>query len=188
MIFATAHRGAELDTISSGTDIRAVMPALTAILRARYRIASLLVLGVLVGLGQTSSDAQPVLHRATAARSKYLSETAQLHLVSHQGTQVLHEEGQVSGTLRGRLTVVIDIGYTKATVTFTARSSSGTLAGRGVESYYVSGKNAHFGGRMRVTGGSGAYARSPGSSLQTTGLIKRSHYEVQMTVNGYLNS
>jgi hypothetical protein len=84
--------------------------------------------------------------------------------------------------------VVIDIGYTQATVTFTASSSVGTFTGRGVESYYVSGKNGHFNGRMAVTGGTGRYAHASGSSLQTTGLIKRAHYEVLMTVNGQLES
>jgi hypothetical protein len=117
-----------------------------------------------------------------------MREAANLHLVAHQGTQILHEVGQASGTLRGRLTVVIDIRYTEATVTFTATSSSGTFTGRGVESYYVSGKNGHFSGRMAVTGGTGRYAHASGSNLQTTGTITRAHYEVAMTVNGQLKS
>lgn len=166
------------------------MPPLTVTLRARYRVVSILALG-LVALGSASlaargSIVRSVGQRAATAQVKHLSETAQLHLVAHQGTQVLREEGQASGTLRGRLTVVINIGYTEATVTFTARSSAGTLSGRGVESYYVSGKIAHFSGRMSVTGGTGAYAHASGSSLQTAGLIKRAHYEVQMTINGAL--
>jgi hypothetical protein len=166
------------------------MPALTVTLRARYRVVGILVAG-LVALGSTSLAARgsiirSVGQRAATARVTHLSETAQLHLVAHQGTQVLHEEGQASGTLRGRLTVVINIGYTEATVTFTARSSAGTLSGRGVESYYVAGKNGHFSGRMSVTKGTGAYSHAAGSSLQTVGLIKRAHYEVQMTVNGEL--
>lgn len=165
------------------------MPPLTVTFRTRYRVLSLVVAG-LAALGNTSSDARgPIIwsaQRATTARAMHLSETAQLHLVAHQGTQILHEEGRVSGTLRGRLTVVIDIGYTEATVSFTARSSSGTLTGRGVESYYVSGKNGHFSGRTTVTNGTGAYAHASGSNLQTTGLIKRAHYEVLMTVDGQL--
>jgi hypothetical protein len=170
------------------------MPALNVTLRVRYRIVSILAVG-LVALGSSSLAARGatvrsglVGQRAATARVTHLSETAQLHLVAHQGTQVLHEEGQASGTLRGRLTVVIDIGYTQATVTFTASSSAGTLTGRGVESYYVSGKNGHFSGRMTVTGGKGGYAHSSGSNLQTTGLIKRAHYEVLMTVDGQLKS
>lgn len=170
------------------------MPALTVTLRARYRFVSMLAAG-LVALGSTNMDARGSIvrsglvgHRAATARATHLSETAQLHLVAHQGTQILHEEGQASGTLRGRLTVVINIGYTEATVTFTARSSAGTLSGRGVESYYVAGKTGHFSGRMSVTGGTGAYSHAAGSSLQTVGLIKRAHYEVQMTVNGTLKS
>lgn len=84
--------------------------------------------------------------------------------------------------------MVISLGYTEATVTFTARSSSGTLKGHGVENYYVSGKNGHFKGRMSVTSGSGAYVHASGSSLETTGLIKRGRYEVHMTVNGELKA
>lgn len=117
-----------------------------------------------------------------------VSETASMHLVSHRGTKILEEEGQASGTLHGRITATIKIGYADATVTFTARSSSGTLTGSGVESYYVSGKTGHFSGHMTVTGGSGGYAHAPGSNLQTTGLIHRTHYEAQMTVVGTLKS
>lgn len=163
------------------------MPVLTAILRARYR-AALLAAVAFVYVGSTPTEARPIFRSATAARSIRLSETARLHLVAHQGTQILNEEGQALGTLRGRIVAVITIGYTQATVTFTARSSAGTLSGRGVESYYVSGKNGHFSGRMSVTGGTRAYAHASGSSLQTTGLIKRGHYEMEMTVNGLLKS
>lgn len=170
------------------------MPALTVTLRARYRFVGVLAAG-LVALGCTSMDAGGSIvrgglvgHRAATARVTRLSDRAQLHLVAHQGTQILHEEGQASGTLRGRIVAVITLGYTEATVTFTARSSSGTLSGRGVESYYVSGKNGHFSGRMSVTGGTRAFAHASGSSLQTTGLIRRGHYEMEMTVSGLLKS
>jgi hypothetical protein len=122
---------------------------------------------------------------ADVARTISLHETANLHLVSHQGSQILHEEGRASGTLRGQLIVVIDIAYTQATVTFTAHLSNGTFSGRGVEAYYVSGKVGHFNGHMGLTGGTGTYTHATGS-LQASGLIKRTHYEVVMTVNGNL--
>jgi hypothetical protein len=168
------------------------MPAFTTALWARSRPVGLLAVG-LAALGSmipvargSNIQGEVIRQQATTTRTTHLSETAHLHLVAHQGTQTLQEEGQASGTLRGRLTAVINIGYTEATVTFTARSSAGTLSGRGVESYYVSGKNGHFIGRMSVTGGTRAYAHASGSSLQTVGLIKRGHYEVQMTISGEL--
>ncbi len=173
------------------------MPALTATPRVRRGFGSLVIAGFVVlsstmsgGIASTtaSADSQLVQHRAATARTTYLSETANLHLVAHQGTQILHEEGQASGTLNGRLTAVLNIAYTKATGTFTARSSGGTLTGRGTESYYVSGKNGHFSGRMTITGGTGRYAHASTSVLQTSGLIKRAHYELLMTVNGALKS
>jgi hypothetical protein len=172
------------------------MPALTATRRARHGIVSLVIAGLVVLSTMSSVRASTTAsthsrlgqHRAATARTTYLNETADLHLVAHQGTQILHEEGQASGTLRGRLTTVLNIAYTQATVTFTARSSGGTLTGHGVESYYVSGKNGHFSGRMTITGGTGRYAHASASALQTTGLIKRAHYELLMTVNGKLKS
>ncbi len=125
---------------------------------------------------------------ALAARAMAIHETANMHLVSHRGTKILQEEGQASGTLHGRITATINIGYSEATVSFTARSSSGTLSGHGEESYYVSGKIGHFKGNVTVTGGTGLYAHAVGSSLRCTGLIKRVHYEAQMTVDGELRS
>jgi hypothetical protein len=173
------------------------MPELTSTPRERHGLVSLVAIAGLAVLstmsGVTASTAATeqswfVLHPVATARTTYLSETANLHLVAHQGTQILHEEGQASGTLRGRLTAVLNIAYTQATVTFTASSPGGTLTGRGVESYYVSGKNGHFSGRMIITGGTGMYAHASASTLQTTGLIKRAHYELMMTVNGQLKS
>jgi hypothetical protein len=163
-------------------------PMLTLTYRLKRRVTA----GLLVALASCAVAAPPLVTAADAqvvaqqAGATYLKETANLHLVAHQGTKILHEEGQISGTLHGQLVVTITIGYTQATVSFTAHSSAGTLTGRGVESYYVSGKNGHFKGRMAVTGGTGNYSHTPGSSLQTTGLIKRAHYEVLMTVNGQL--
>jgi hypothetical protein len=173
------------------------MPALTATLRTRHGFVSLLIAGLVVlsstmpgGRASTtaSADSHLIQHRATTARTTYLSDTANLHLVAHQGTQILHEEGQASGTHRGQLTAVLNIAYTQATVTFTARFPGGTLTGRGIESYYVSGKNGHFSGHLTVTGGTGRYAHASTSVLQTTGLIKRAHYELRITVNGQLKS
>lgn len=172
------------------------MPALPATLRVRHGFVCFIVAGVVLSSAMSGARAaatssphrSAVGHRAATARTTYLSETVNLHLLSHQGSQILHEEGQASGALHGRLTVEINIAYTQATVTFTAHPPGGTFTGRGVESYYVSGKNGHFSGRMSVTGGTGTYAHAAASNLQTTGLIKRAHYEVVLTVDGALKS
>jgi len=125
---------------------------------------------------------------AVAAKTMTIKETGALHLVSHRGTKLLREEGQASGTLHGTLTAVVAISYTQATVTFTAHTAGGTLSGRGVESYYVAGKDGHFKGRMAVTGGTGIYAHASAPDLQTTGVIKRAHYEVLMEFTGGLKT
>lgn len=125
-------------------------------------------------------------HPYAAASTIVLNETAHLHLVGNQGVQLLREEGQASGTLRGPLSVTIHVGYMQATVTFTAHTNGGTLSGRGVESYYVSGKTGHFDGQMSVTRGSGTYAGASASDLHATGVIKQADYGVVMQVTGKL--
>jgi hypothetical protein len=120
---------------------------------------------------------------AVDARTITLHESSRLHLVSHQGTQLLNEQGTSSGTLTGPLSVKLRIYYTTATLTFTAYPKGGTFSGRGEGSYYVEGHIGHFKGTTTIIRGTGSYAHAAGN-LHATGLILRQHYELQFTVNG----
>ncbi len=131
---------------------------------------------------------EPTRHpSATAARTLYVSDTATLHLQSHQGTQILNEQGQAHGTLSGSLNIKIVLSYTQATVTFLANPSGGSLSGHGVESYYVAGGNGHFQGTMAITHGTGRYAHASAPSINLSGTIKRKHYEVLVKISGTLH-
>jgi hypothetical protein len=123
---------------------------------------------------------------ATDARTISIHESGTLRLVSHQGTKILHEQGQTSGTFRGNVTANVNISYTQASVSFTITSSSGSVSGEGVESYFVSGKNGHFNGNVSITRGSGQFSHAHGSTLHISGLIKRAHYELTLQVSGSL--
>jgi hypothetical protein len=130
--------------------------------------------------GSPRESSKPI---GLVARTFTLSEKSRLHLVSHQGTQILNERGVSSGTLSGPLKVTLRIYYTTATLTFTAYPKGGTFSGRGEGSYYVEGHVGHFNGTTMVTNGTGSYAHAAGS-LHATGVILRQHYELLFTVAG----
>jgi hypothetical protein len=159
--------------------------------RARGALIAIVVLaGIALMVSPASaSPPNPVGSRgarAVAARTLSLHEIAHLRLVSHQGTQILNEQGEASGTLRGKLTIQIHIAYTEAGVTFTANPNGGTLSGHGVESYYVGGNIGHFSGAIAITHGTGRYAHASASTLHISGEIERKHYTVFVTVTGQM--
>jgi hypothetical protein len=160
----------------------------TRALRALAFAAAPLAVALLVSMFDLSAfaDAQrrPV---AGDARTISIHETGSLRLVSHQGTKILHERGEASGTFHGSLTANIKISYTQATVSFTISPPGGSVSGEGVESYYVSGKNGHFTGTMYLTRGTGRFAHVRSSEVHISGLIKRAHYELTLQVTGTLH-
>jgi hypothetical protein len=123
---------------------------------------------------------------ADSATATSIHETGTLHLVSHQGTKILHEQGQASGTFHGSLTANIKIAYTQATVSFTISPPGGSVSGEGVESYFVAGKNGHFSGTMYINRGTGRFSHVRSSAMHISGLIKRAHYELTLQVSGTL--
>jgi hypothetical protein len=184
----TAPTGLAMSAVSTPIAARSV-PRLLLLLA----LAGLLSGGV-AGVRTSPSRAATALGKlhprrpspnASAARTLSLHETAHLHLVSHQGTQILNEEGTSSGTLVGPLAVKITIYYTQVTITFTARPKGGTLSGRGEGSYYVEGHIGHFSGTTAIVKGTGTYAHASGS-LHVTGVILRKHYELLYQANGQL--
>jgi len=130
-----------------------------------------------------ASAASPV---ATGARTMPIHEVGTLRLASHQGTKILHEQGQASGTFRGTLTANININYTQAKVGFTISPAGGSIYGEGLASYYVSGKTGHFNGNVAINHGTGRYAHIRSSEVHISGLIKRAHYELSLQVSGSL--
>ena len=122
---------------------------------------------------------------AVAARELAVSESANLHLISHHH-EVITEEGHGSGTLAGKVAIRLTLGFTQATVTFTTYPPGGTVAGRGEGSSYVQGNTAHFTGTASVTGGTGKYAHASGSGIRITGTLQRKTFAFAVHLEGKL--
>lgn len=128
------------------------------------------------------------MHRGRAAGSVSVNTAVSTHLVSHSGATVLHESGNARGTLScPSLTIQIKVAYTDADINFTCTNSSGTLTGQGETSFYASGKLAHFNGYLRISHGTGGYARSVNSKLSIVGTLYRGSYAISAAVKGTLN-
>jgi hypothetical protein len=125
---------------------------------------------------------------AHTARTINISDKAILHLKSHQGTQILNEQGYATGTLSGAISIKIALTYTQATITFSARPSGGTLSGKGVESYYVAGGNGHFQGTVTIRSGTERYAHVHATPIHLDGTIQRKQYEVFTKIWGQLHT
>jgi hypothetical protein len=149
-----------------------------------YALLASAILGPYAALSHAAGSSRESYHHpAFTARTITLHETSRLHLVSHQGTQILNEQGTSSGTLTGPLGVKLRIYYTTATLSFTASPRGGTFSGSGEGSYYVEGHIGHFNGTITITNGTGSYAHA-GGSLHATGLILRHQYELQFQATG----
>ncbi len=161
-------------------------PRLSARARATIVCAAIALLAVVHVLAPTAAQGLGRGPSATDAGTISIHESGTLRLVSHQGTKILHEQGQTSGTFHANVTSNVNISYTQANVSFTITSSSGSVTGEGVESYYVSGKNGHFNGNVSITRGTGQFSHARASELHISGLIKRAHYELTLQVSGSL--
>ncbi len=109
-----------------------------------------------------------------------------MHLVSHSHDIVV-EEGRVSGTLSGTMVVHLTLAYTEASITFTGRTSDGTLSGQGSGSYYIANKLAHFTGSLVITHGTGKYAHARATGLHITGTLTRSNYSFSAQLSGRMS-
>jgi hypothetical protein len=117
-----------------------------------------------------------------------IQETAHLHVVNHNGIQTINETGEGSGTFHCPLSVHLAVAYTQASISFTITCpSEGTLTGKGVASYYLSGSTATFSGNVALTRGTGRYAHVSASSLKVNGSLQRASYALTFSVSGQLH-
>lgn len=123
---------------------------------------------------------------AFASSTRVVNESVQAHLVKHQGTTILDEQGQGGGTFNCPLTVQFVITYTHATVTFTCHANGGTISGRGITSFYVAGAMAHFNGSIPTVHGTGRYSGAAGRGLNIKGTLQRGSYRLSAQVSGTL--
>lgn len=160
---------------------------MSSAVRRTLCLSLLCVIACSTSTGLQDASARDVA-KARPARSLSVNDSISTHLVSHSGATVLHESGNARGTLScPSLTIQIKVAYTEAYINFTCTSSVGTLIGQGETGFYASGKLAHFNGYLRVSHGTGRYARSVNSRLSITGTLYRGSYAISGAVKGPLS-
>jgi hypothetical protein len=171
--------------------------------RARHAFGFvLLAVGILGFAGAADSAAIGSSPRAGAARSAAILGAARtpptanaahvlnvkdeghLHSVRTSGAELL-EEGQISGTIPGKLKVTFDIGAT-VTAKFTIYpNGGGSIDGSGGGTLHSTSVYSSFGGSLKVTGGSGRYAHAHGAG-NLFGAINRKTYALTVQAVGKL--
>ncbi len=116
----------------------------------------------------------------------YIKESASLHRTGKHGFK-LYEQGSVGGTIKGGISLELDVVATnRVTAKVTVSPSGGSIYGSGSSAYHVHGANAEFSGSLSITGGSGSYKGAHGSNLKFAGKISRSSDAVTVTLDGTL--
>lgn len=129
-----------------------------------------------------STDAR---RRGKASRgSVKVNDHAHLRLRKAFGA-VLLEEGSASGTLPGRTTVRLVV-RKRVTASFTIHAADGSIVGKGGAALHSAGRFASFGGRLKVTGGTGRYRHAHGSG-RLYGVIDRRRHSLTVTTTGTLH-
>lgn len=121
---------------------------------------------------------------AQAARTINVSERASLHLVRKSGSTI-YQAGTATGTLPGTVTTRFKTTPSRVTgsLRIVTRGGTVTLSVNGTPRSF--GTKARFGGTMRVTGGTGRYARARGTA-GFEGVVNRRTWAATVTARGRL--
>ncbi len=163
-------RNTRLRNARLASHVTAMVTLLTALLAASAVVAS-------------PANSRP-LDEATAARALSLHERATLGITRNSGSN-LDAQGQASGTLNGLLSLhSVVTSAERMSASFVGRSRSGTLSGKGVSNYRVSGSNLYYTGTVSITHGTGAYAHASGHGIRIEGVMNRQRRTITMTIAG----
>jgi hypothetical protein len=131
------------------------------------------------------SDGQGRL-RATEAATLNVRDAGKLHLISANGNTWI-EEGRAYGTLPGTARVILYIGSTTATYSFTLHLAGGSISGRGSGKIHSgNGRYESFGGSAGIKSGTGRYIRISGKG-GFYGVIDRGNDNAEVQVIGKLH-
>jgi hypothetical protein len=148
-------------------------------------LLTLLVAVTLATLTSGSSATRAKGPSASSTRAISLNERANLRLTSKHGF-TLNEEGNATGTLKGKIYVHLTIVSTKR-VTAEVNiypSSGGSISSSASAAYRREGATGKFSGSLSITHGSGAYSHARGSGLSFTGTIAKSNDAITVHVSG----
>jgi hypothetical protein len=118
---------------------------------------------------------------AHAARVLRATDTAKLHYVSAEGSELL-EQGKATGTLPGSMRALVEIGAT-ISGSFTFYLQGGTLKGHGVATPHGAGVYESFAGTVTITGGTGRFIHAHGHT-GLYGTFDRNTYALTIQTTG----
>jgi hypothetical protein len=142
---------------------------------------------VLLALGAATAQALPAaqaLPTARSARAVSVKDEGHLHSVKTSGSELI-EEGQIMGTIPGKVRVDFNIGAT-VSATFTIYvTGGGSISGHGSGALHSTSVYSTFGGSLQVTRGTGRYAHAHGHG-GLYGAINRKTYAITVQTTGTL--
>jgi hypothetical protein len=118
------------------------------------------------------------------ARSERMTINARLKYVTTKGAYLLERgsaSGPLAGTVKASVRVTADISGS-----FTFYPRGGSITGRGSATLHESGTYASFGGVVKITGGTGRYARARGGG-GLYGVYNRNTLEITIQTTGNLS-
>jgi hypothetical protein len=133
-----------------------------------------------------SANHQPAVSPAIATRVTTVRDRATTHFVHGHGLRI-EEQGQISGTLSGPLTLhLTTVSTYRVSVEFVAYLQGGSISGQGLTHFHVSGSTGYFTGTLAITHGSGRYAHARASALAVNGTMDRHSFKISVSVVGQM--
>jgi len=145
-----------------------------------------IIIGVVACIALSTMAVATAAHSASrpARVAASLHEHAALRLVHHSHSELV-ESGRSSGTFSCPVQITVKLGNNSASLGYQMScAGKGTLLGSGEASYYVAGSVARMNGHLTLTHGTGHYSHAAARDLRFEGTMKRSNYELSVTVSG----
>lgn len=157
-------------------------------LRVRLLACGMLLAGTATGLGAMGVALAHGAPSARTAGAESLNESTYLNLTKVSGNKIAgrgRAVGTIVGTGAANMTLVSG---TKAVGEFTGGNSHGSVSGKFVASYRVSGAVSYFTGSVTSVHGSGKYSGAYGLGIKFSGSMNRVKLTMSLTVAGKWHS
>jgi hypothetical protein len=167
------------------------LPSQHAVRRACLRVLLALpvvALGIGVAVGATPTGAVALRPKpiAVAAKTLYISETANLRLVKQAG-RVLNHQGTITGTLSGPVyTKGVALSTAHGEGTYTFYPKGGSISGKATTHGRVAGAYVYFEGVGTITSGTGVWAHVSSSGMHFSGVLDRQNFHISERFAGDL--
>jgi hypothetical protein len=141
---------------------------------ARLRVSSAALVAAALATAAAFGPGAAAAPTAKAARTLNLSDSANLVLNNHKGTE-LKESGTAKGNLPGKIYIQLKLASQRSvTAKIQVYPSGGSLSASASASYrVVTSSSASFSGTLNITGGTGRYAKAKGAKLSFSGTVHR---------------